>query len=398
MAKRIYIGAGGTARRVKKAYIGMGGVARRIKKAYIGVGGVARPIYSTELEYWGEAAALGSSGVCGVTATANSKYALFAGGGIQYTYKKVSSVTSYTTSLTKTMAPALDNTYDSPMTAVSLDKVSLFAERAGNGRYDSTGIISAYDLSLTKSSPAKQNENNTRYGMCGVRIGNYAAFVSGGIRGRVNVEGVTTIDTYDESLTYSVKSPCYGRTHHTGAFNGTHAIIAGGVIYWDNTGFNAWGTDEVEALDTSFTRTILDSLSEKRGEMGTARVGNYVLFMGGTNVSGESTQTGYNDVILDTVDAYNSSLTRTTAPALSNKYNAAGFVTGLHNKYALAAPDKKDTNVDVYDSALTKTTPFKLPNYGAAATTIEDYALFAGGISSKTALYTSAVSVVSYTP
>lgn len=398
MAKRIYIGVGGTARRVKKAYIGMGGVARRIKKAYIGVGGVARPIYSTELEYWGEAAALGSSGVCGVTATANSKYALFAGGGIQYTYKKVSSVTSYTTSLTKTMAPALDNTYDSPMTAVSLDKVSLFAERAGNGSYDSTGIISAYDLSLTKSSPAKQNENNTRYGMCGVRIGNYAAFVSGGIRGRVNVEGVTTIDTYDESLTYSVKSPCYGRTHHTGAFNGTHAIIAGGVIYWDNTGFNAWGTDEVEAFDTSFTRTILDSLSEKRGEMGAARVGNYVLFMGGTNVRGESTQTGYNDVILDTVDAYDSSLTRTTAPALSNKYNAAGFVTGLHNKYALAAPDKKDTNVDVYDSALTKTTPFKLPNYGAAATTIEDYALFAGGISSKTDLYTSAVSVVSYTP
>lgn len=398
MAKRIYIGAGGTARRVKKAYIGMGGVARRIKKAYIGVGGVARPIYSTELEYWGEAAALGSSGVCGVTATANSKYALFAGGFIQYTYKEVSSVTSYTTSLTKTMAPALDNNSDNPMTAVSLDKMSLFAERAGNVSYASTGIISAYDLSLTKSSPAKQNENNTRYGMCGVRIGNYAAFVSGGIRGRVNVEGVTTIDTYDESLTYSVKSPCYGRTHHTGAFNGTHAIIAGGVIYWDNTGFNEWGTDEVEAFDTSFTRTILDSLSEKRGEMGAARVGNYVLFMGGTNVNGESTQTGYNDVILDTVDAYDLSLTRTTAPALSNKYNAAGHVTGLHNTYILASPDKKDTNVDVYDSALTKTTPFKLPNYGAAATTIEDYALFAGGISSKTDLYTSAVSVVSYTP
>ena len=398
MAKRIYIGAGGTARRVKKAYIGMGGVARRIKKAYIGVGGVARPIYSTELEYWGEAAALGSSGVCGVTATANSKYALFAGGFIQYTYKKVSSVTSYTTSLTKTMAPALDNTSDSPMTAVSLDKVSLFAERADNGIYDSTGIISAYDLSLTKSSPAKQNVNNTREGMCGVRIGNYAAFVSGGIRGRVNLEGVTTIDTYDESLTYSVKSPCYGRAYHSAAFNGTHTIIAGGNEFWDSTGFNEWALNSAEAFDASFTRTIIDSLSVKRAHMGAVSVGKYILFMGGTDRNGKSTQAGYDSVTYDTVDAYDSSLTRTTAPALSNKYNAAGFVTGLHNKYALAAPDKKDTNVDVYDSALTKTTPFKLPNYRAAATTIEDYALFAGGISSKTDLYTSAVSVVSYTP
>lgn len=41
MAKGIYTGADGTARKVKKAYIGINGVARKIKKAYIGVDGTA---------------------------------------------------------------------------------------------------------------------------------------------------------------------------------------------------------------------------------------------------------------------------------------------------------------------------------------------------------------------
>ena len=43
MAKRMYIGQGGLARRVKKIYVGAGGYAARVKKAYVGIGGTARP-------------------------------------------------------------------------------------------------------------------------------------------------------------------------------------------------------------------------------------------------------------------------------------------------------------------------------------------------------------------
>lgn len=42
MAKNVYVGISGKARKVKKMYVGIGGKARKVKKAYIGVGGKAR--------------------------------------------------------------------------------------------------------------------------------------------------------------------------------------------------------------------------------------------------------------------------------------------------------------------------------------------------------------------
>lgn len=47
MAKTIFIGVGGAARKVKKGYVGVSGVARKVKKAFVGVGGVARLCYSS---------------------------------------------------------------------------------------------------------------------------------------------------------------------------------------------------------------------------------------------------------------------------------------------------------------------------------------------------------------
>ena len=46
MAKNLYIGVEGKARKAKKIYVGIGGTAREVKKAYIGVNGVARLFYS----------------------------------------------------------------------------------------------------------------------------------------------------------------------------------------------------------------------------------------------------------------------------------------------------------------------------------------------------------------
>lgn len=46
MAKKVYIGVSGKARKVKKIYIGVGGVARKAKSAYVGVGGVARQTFA----------------------------------------------------------------------------------------------------------------------------------------------------------------------------------------------------------------------------------------------------------------------------------------------------------------------------------------------------------------
>lgn len=42
MAKAIYVGVGGKARKVKEIYVGVNGTARAVKKVYVGVGGKAR--------------------------------------------------------------------------------------------------------------------------------------------------------------------------------------------------------------------------------------------------------------------------------------------------------------------------------------------------------------------
>ena len=47
MAKALYDGVSGVARKVKKKYDGVSGVARKVKKAYDGVSGVARQYWST---------------------------------------------------------------------------------------------------------------------------------------------------------------------------------------------------------------------------------------------------------------------------------------------------------------------------------------------------------------
>ena len=46
MARVLYAGVGGTARRVKKLYAGVNGFAARIKKMYVGVNGVARECFN----------------------------------------------------------------------------------------------------------------------------------------------------------------------------------------------------------------------------------------------------------------------------------------------------------------------------------------------------------------
>ena len=46
MAKGIYVGVDGKARKVKKIYVGIEVIAHRVKKADVGVGGVAKLFFS----------------------------------------------------------------------------------------------------------------------------------------------------------------------------------------------------------------------------------------------------------------------------------------------------------------------------------------------------------------
>lgn len=51
MAKAIYVGVSGVARKVKQPFIGVSNVARKVKSGYIGVGGVARQFFTCEYKW-----------------------------------------------------------------------------------------------------------------------------------------------------------------------------------------------------------------------------------------------------------------------------------------------------------------------------------------------------------
>ena len=97
-----------------------------------------------------------------------------------------------------------------------------------------------------------------------------------------------------------------------------------------------------------------------------ASVGNYALFAGGKAGS-----------FCTTVDAYNASLTRTTATALSSEENnSAAATVGNHAIFV-----GNTASADIYDASLTKTSAAILSTArtGLAATTVGDYAIFSGG-------------------
>ena len=79
MAKGIYVGAGGVARRMKKAYVGGAGMARAVRKMYGGVGNRARLCYSAEPEYAGTGVPLADPKYGAKAATAGNS-ALIGGG------------------------------------------------------------------------------------------------------------------------------------------------------------------------------------------------------------------------------------------------------------------------------------------------------------------------------
>jgi hypothetical protein len=80
MAKGLYYGVGGKARKGKNVYYGVAGKARRVKKMFIGIGGVARPFWGgKEITYYGKITSLSTNKVAGVTVNVGD-YVLLGGG------------------------------------------------------------------------------------------------------------------------------------------------------------------------------------------------------------------------------------------------------------------------------------------------------------------------------
>ena len=140
----------------------------------------------------------------------------------------------------------------------------------------------------------------------------------------------------------------------------------------------------VKTLSYAGTAT---GLTQARSSLVGASVKNFALFAGGSDKAQR-----YTTVTYSTVDAYNTSLTRSTPTALSSsRRHLAGASVG---NYALFAGglsgDSVYSKVDAYNTSLTKTIPttLKIARYSLAATTVGNYALFSGGYNNNSFLTT----------
>ena len=107
----------------------------------------------------------------------------------------------------------------------------------------------------------------------------------------------------------------------------------------------------MDAYDTSLTRSTPTALSTARYVLAAGSVGDYVLFGGGYTVSEVSS----------VVDAYNTSLTRSTPTALSTaRYNPAAGSVGNYALFGGGYTGSASAVVDAYRPESSFAT-FKMP-------------------------------------
>lgn len=199
-------------------------------------------------------------------------------------------------------------------------------------------------------------------------IGNYALFGGGSTS---NYSG--NVDAYNTSLTRtSATALGTSRASLAATTVGNYAMFGGG-----DTSSNY--SSAVDAYNASLTKaSVSKRLYNTSCNLAATTVGNYALFGGGYGSN--------NYELLTNMNAYDTSLARTTPTGLSvaRRFLAATTI-GSYALFGGGGEGKKDT-VDAYDASLVRTTPAALSaaRQWLAATTVGGYALFGGGEYSAT--------------
>ena len=273
---------------------------------------------------------------------------------------------------------------------------ALFGGGYGNGY---SAAVDVYDSSLTTRTSVELSE--ARSGLAATALAptggsnpqsGHALFGGGDDDARSSA-----VDAYDAGLTRTTLTPLSQARSELAATTvapaggsdpqSEHALFAGGSI-----GVNV-GSAVVDVYDSRLTKTTTPSpLSEARSELaattlaptgGSDPQSGYALFAGGWG----------DGVAFAAVDAYDSRLTKTTAPPLTERQHnlaATTLVPAVGPGYALFGGgyngDVYSEAVEVYDSRLTKTTalPLSQAREDLVATTLAVtggpvYALFGGG-------------------
>lgn len=167
---------------------------------------------------------------------------------------------------------------------------------------------------------------------------------------------------------------------------GKYALFAGGYISKSPFGYSVGSS--VDAYNTSLTKSTPTELSCKRCGHAAASVGGYALFAGGAS---SYNLLGHYDGLVGSVDAYNASLTRSAAHIFGDTAAIGGAAVGNYALFAGGTWDMQinDDNVIssvlAYDPSLTFTIApdLSVARADVKGASVGNYALFAGGKASS---------------
>lgn len=369
MAKAVYCGVGGVARKVKKIYVGVDDIARKVKKGYCGVGGVARLFYSAgEVGYYGTTTSTLGYAVIKHAGASNPKYALFAGGCKSNTVNVRSAVYAYNSSLTRSSPSSGLSSIRHSQTGGSIGNYALFV--CGTNGTSYYRDVHAYDTSLTEANVTSLFGSDGSSGWKSATNGSHVVFAGGDTEDGM----LQDVYCYDASLTQSILSMNEPKASvAVGSING-YFLLAGGDV-------DGGSTNEIEVFDASLTKqSSLEMPNGGRDGMMTGNVGSHVLFAGGQ----QPTEDAWMKDVYAVSGALTLTITTTNMSAI-RRYGAAVSI----NDYALftggssstVAYTKNLATVDIYNSSLTRTAGTNMSDarqYHATAT-VGDYALISGG-------------------
>lgn len=190
-------------------------------------------------------------------------------------------------------------------------------------------------------------------------------------------------------LCYSAELERYGmaaalsaaRDSMRAATVGKCALFAGG---YSRSVFGYSVSSSVDAYNTSLTKSTPTELSCKRCGHAAASVGGYALFAGGAS---SYSLLGYYCDLVSSVDAYDASLTRSAAHIIGATAAIGGAAVGNYALFAggtfyeQISEDNVTSYVLAYDSSLTFTIApwLSVARANVKGASVGNYALFAGG-------------------
>lgn len=365
----------------KKVYIGVGGKARKVKKMYFGAV-TEVPIY----KYQTVTETLSATTIKDFFEIVNDKY-YFVGNGTTFTTNNggVSSSTASTVLHAKRDISALsfnysyssESGYDKFTLIVAGTTVADAVSGATTNKTWSGSIAKGQEISFTYAKDSSQNKNDDECTFSNMSVTYEKATVTGYEtksaarkikKGYIGVGGKARPFWTDAELTYyGTASPLSaGRYNFAATSVGSYALFGGGTA-------TSGAVSTVDAYDTHLTLTNPTSLSKKRSRVAAESVGNYALFAGGM-VSDEAT---------NVVDAYDTSLVRTAPTTLGQTLRGmkattvgdyAVFGGGSHLHSSGNSPSKR---VYAYNKSLTRKAPSELSySTGDAAASTNNYAIF----------------------